>query len=134
MEAALISFFTQLVASGSITVSGLIVIVIVMLIGITYYLLTPIHKTVKGTPSLDDVRELINSQGNVDAAHVESINKTLDEIIKKLEEIDSYDRDNYRELKELRRDVESVKQILNQFHGHMLYGRTPSDFGNKELK
>lgn len=132
MEAPFFSFITSLIASGAVSTNSLIVIVILLLCVLSYYIFRPMFQRVKDLPSKEEVNSLIESKMKVDAAYINDLNDKLDKLIQIVDEIEHLDENNNREIQELRRDIETIKQILNQFQGHMLFSR--NDFGNKELK
>ena len=63
---------------------------------------------------------------------IEKFNKIAEVLVT----VECVDKENGKELDELKRDLEHIKQILNQFHGHLIYNaeRRAAYFGNKELK
>ena len=62
------------------------------------------------------------------------MSKLLDKLVEKLDGVDEVAKNNGRDLTEIKHDVENIKQILNQFQGHMMYNDQPRNFGNRELK
>jgi predicted RNA-binding protein (virulence factor B family) len=51
-----------------------------------------------------------------------------------LDEVEDLSEGSYREIRELKKDVEQIKQILNQFQGHLMYSDKSNSFGNRELR
>ena len=132
----LITAFFEAFAKGNIPMDvGLSIVIIGLMVFFYKKAFIKLDKRVNETPSIKEIEELIDGKVLDNKKLIEELNEKLDELSKKLDELDHIDdlsEGNYREIKELRRDVEHVKQILNQFQGHLLYGR--GDFGNKGLK
>lgn len=134
MESAFFSFLMKLFVAGNISTNGLIVFVILLICSLSYYVFRPMFRDVKTLPTRQYIDEIIKRKTDTDKKCIEEMGKKLNKILEVMDQIDDIDKNSYREVKELRRDIETVKQILNQFQGHMLYGNRSSDFGNKELK
>lgn len=133
MESAIFSFLSGLVASGTISTSGLILVVILLLCGLSFYLFRPMFQRLKSMPTKTEIEEIMKLKKSFDKDCIDNVNIKLDKVLEIMDKIDDLDANNYREVKEIRRDIETVKQILNQFQGHMMYSKT-NDFGNRELK
>lgn len=132
MEGSFFSLITTLITSGIIGTDGLVVLVILLLCVLSYYLLRPMFSKMKTMPSKVEIEDMIKAKMVVDDEHVNNLTERLDRLITLMDKLEDIDVNSHREIQELRRDIETIKQILNQFQGHMMYGR--SDFGNKELK
>lgn len=130
----LISALTQFAESSKISAASLSIIII-MLMSFSYrYLFNPMFERIKKLPDSEEMKKIINYQHD---KYVEQINVVIDRlehIESKLSIIDDLENINDVHMKDLKRDIESVKTILNQFQGHMMYGRRTGDFGNQELK
>ena len=93
------------------------------------------------TTIMKDIPEQLK-QIDKNVQHLETLENTLinmQSIITKVADIldglDDLDKDTNKEVQNLREDVDKIKQILNQFQGHLMYrGSRSNDFGNKELK
>lgn len=137
MESQFFEFISGLVERGVITDTGLILFLILMISGLSYYVVKPIYYKVLSIPTVDDVKEIIINTAKSEEFNIEEIekeiNSKLDKLIEVLDEVEDLEKGSYREIKELKRDIEQIKQILNQFQGHLMYGRN-SDFGNRELR
>jgi Zn-dependent M32 family carboxypeptidase len=88
----------------------------------------------KSVPSNAQIKESLKESENNSDLKLEEVSKKLDKMIEVLDEIEDNGDANRRDVKEIRRDIEHIKQILNQFQGHLMYGGGPSHFGNRELK
>lgn len=132
MEGSFFSLITTLITSGIIGTDGLVVLVILLLCVLSYYLLRPMFSKMKTMPTKVEIEDMIKAKMVVDDEHVNNLTERLDRLITLMDKLEDIDVNSHREIQELRRDIETIKQILNQFQGHMMYGR--SDFGNKELK
>jgi len=137
MESQFFEFISGLVERGVITDTGLILFLILIISGLSYYVVKPIYYKVLSIPTVDDVKEIIINTAKSEELNIEEIekeiNSKLDKLIEVLDEVEDLEKGSYREIKELKRDIEQIKQILNQFQGHLMYGRN-SDFGNRELR
>ena len=85
--------------------------------------------------TIDDIRATSDAASREGKINLGEIITKLDKIIDNIDEIQDLDGNTYREIINMRRDVESVKRFLDQFQGHIMYGgRRSEDFGNRELK
>ena len=85
--------------------------------------------------TIDDIRATSDATSREGKINLSEIITKLDKIIDNIDEIQNLDGNTYREIINMRRDVESVKRFLDQFQGHMMYGgRRAGDFGNRELR
>lgn len=132
MEAPILAFITNLVAAGVISTNSLIVIIIILICAISYYFIRPMFQKVDKLPTTEQIEEMLQRKMEIDSSYVADLERKLDKLIEWMDELEDLNKDSNREIMELRRDIETIKQILNQFQGHMLYSR--NDFGNKELK
>lgn len=130
----LLSIFSSAATSSGVTDVGLSIMILTLLGFLYKYVLLPIHLKVHEMPSETDITKIIESGMNQSIKEISFIVKKLDDIEEKLKTLDSFDVTADINMKEIRRDIESVKTILNQFHGHMMYGRRASDIVNQELK
>lgn len=130
----LLSIFSSAAASSGVTDVGLSIMIITLLGFLYKYTLLPIHLKVHKIPSESDITKIIESGMNQSIKEISIIVKKLDNIEEKLKTLDNSDITADINMKEIRRDIESVKTILNQFHGHMMYGRRAGNIVNQELK
>jgi len=140
----LFSLFNSLVAKGILTSFSLQIILVLLFYVAWRYYLKPIKQMLQDSPklselkkSVDDIKAAVEDALAGDTAHFEENRKALEKVIAFVDNIGDSEKINTRELNEIRRDIEHVKQILNQFQGHMMYrgdGRRSGDFGNKELR
>lgn len=124
METGLLAILNSLIENGILADATLFLIIISILVYGFSFFIRPIYQKVDKLGTPEQIKTEIN---------VEELSKKLDKMTKVLDEIKEFDRDSYREINELKRDIEQIKQILNQFQGHLMYGRS-SSFGNRELK
>lgn len=133
MEAGLIKLITDMAVSGIITDTALLLIIIAGL-GILYKkVLDPMFQKIKKQPTIEDLKKIVQTASDEDELNVEEVSKKLEEMLKKLDDIEEFGKNNYREIFELKRDIEQIKTMLNQFQGHMMYNHGGT-FGNRELK
>ena len=132
----LIAFFTSAATSVGITDAGLSVILIILLGLLHRYVFKPMHKAVDDIPTHKDISDLIDKGTQAGNKELQAVVDKLNKIEHKIERIESSESITDLSIKDLRRDIESVKTILNQFQGHMMYGvdRRSSDMGNQQLK
>lgn len=133
METVIFTFLSKLIVDGTLTTNGLLMIVILLLLGFSFYILRPMFKRIKEMPSKIELNTMLELKNATNKEYIENLETKLNKILTVVDKMDNIDSNIYREIKEIRRDIETVKQILNQFQGHMLFKRS-SDFGNKELK
>lgn len=134
MESQFFAFLATLLSGGVLSEGALILILIFMVSALSYYFIRPMFKKVEKIPDVTELKKLLKDTSDGDHQDIHVLSKKLDKIMSILEELDDIGRADYREVKDLKRDVETIKQILNQFQGHMMYGGRASDFGNRELK
>jgi hypothetical protein len=138
MESQIFNFISALVENGTITDAGLLLIIILMICALSYYVLRPIYNKIQMVPSKEDVQEIIKAKIDIEEKHLEeigeNISKKLDKMSDLLDGVEDLGKGSYREVKELKKDIEQIKQILNQFQGHLMYGGKTSSFGNRELR
>lgn len=136
METSIISIINGILENGAISDTGLLLIIIILILCGYKYILKPIYDKVFVIPSLDNVKELVSECNDNEKLNIDELTKKLQKLELLLDSINDIDKGSYREILELKKDIESIKQILNQFQGHMMYSgsRRSSDFGNRELK
>lgn len=136
MESEIFKLIPFIIENGSISNSGLLTLILIT--GILYYVLKPIYNKIQITPSKNDIHEIIKSKINIEEKHLseigENISKKLDKMTILLDEVEDLSEGSYREIRELKKDVEQIKQILNQFQGHLMYSDKSNSFGNRELR
>lgn len=131
----LIAKLTEVAIAAGVTEAGLMIVIIFALSFLYRYLFSPMHEKIKIIPSHDDIYELIEKNNSKSLKDLREVIDQLDIIEGKLDRVDEYENITDINIKDLRRDIEAVKTILNQFQGHMMYsGRRSGDFGNEELK
>ncbi len=131
---SLITLISELVKDGIVADTTLL-LVIISLLGVLYkFFLVPMFDKLSSVPSLDSLKQIIKESDGKSELELKEVSNKLDKLIEALDEIESTGNSNRRDIKDLRRDVEQIKQILNQFQGHFMYSGGPSHFGNRELK
>jgi uncharacterized coiled-coil protein SlyX len=138
METGIITIIGDLAATGQLTDTTLLIIIISLLGLSLKYLIIPLASRLKKQPSTDelnaaihDVSDVVEEQVGVASA---KLSRLLDKLVEKLDDVDEVVKNNGRDITEIKHDVEQIKQILNQFQGHMMYNDQPRNFGNRELK
>lgn len=135
MESGLITLIGGLAESGALTDTALLIIIITIIGLLHKNVFKPMQERVFSQPTLNDVTELTKKCESEKEKDFDELIEKFDKLLERLEQIDDYARDNSKEILNLKHDLDQVKQILNQFQGHMMYGeRRSSDFGNKELR
>lgn len=133
MEASLVTLISELAEAGILTDTALLLIVITGL-GLVYKnVLKPMFTRVKKQPTIEEIKELVKESRNIDENNVEEVSKKLEEIENKLNEVEDYLKVEQADHAQLKRDIEQIKTMLNQFQGHMMYNHGGA-FGNRELK
>lgn len=121
----------QLMTDGRISTESLIILLIAALALLYLKVLRPLKEHITKLPT-EEYFVKLNSEGTEkDKAGIKEITDRLDKISSIIDEIEDIGRAGQRDIGQLKHDVEAIKQILNQFQGHMMYG---SVFGNRELK
>ena len=113
-----------------------VVVLILAVSGVLYWkVLKPMKARIDLIPTSPECQVLIDTQTSDSKAEMGELLDKLDGIIESLSEIGDLDGSSYKEIITLKRDVEGIKKILNQFQGHFLYSNSRGgDFGNRELK
>lgn len=134
MESHIFTFISELIANGVITETGLIFSVIILILSISYYFIKPMYLIIKDLPTKENLNDSIDIKNEEIIESAKEMTNKLDKLIQVLDNVEDYEKDNYTKITELKRDIEHIKQILNQFQGHLMYGnRRGNDFGNREL-
>lgn len=134
MESGFITIVNSLIDKGIIADTSLFLIVAGLLIYGFRYWIKPMYDMLREVPTVDVLKEVVEENAEVEELNVEEMSKKLEKIVEVLDKVEDLGRGNYRETRELRKDIEQIKQILNQFQGHLMYGGRSGDFGNRELK
>lgn len=132
MESLIVSVLGNLAQHGVIADTTLLVIII-SLLGLCFkFILKPIYDKIKNIPTVDEIKILVDGDFKAQGIDINVLNEKLNKVVDVLSDIEDLCSDNYKDIQDLRRDLESVKQILNQFQGHLMYSGK-GDFGNREL-
>lgn len=134
MEASVLGILTSLINSGVISSHALLLLIIGLLVIGYIYVFKPTLKRVTTIPSKREMNDIINDSTQKEDVNFEEAAKKLEKIMDMLDNVEDLGKGNKRNISQMRRDIESIKQILIQFQGHMMYGNRSSEFGNKELK
>ena len=138
METKILSIFGELIKNGGLSDSSLMILIIIVMCCGFKYIIKPMRQKIDLIPSqsyfkntFDDLKNDFNIH---DLSH--EIEKKFLKLLEILNDIESLDKEKSKEIDELKRDLDHVKQILNQLHGHLIYNaeRRAAYFGNKELK
>ncbi len=129
------SIISEAMKNGYITTETLLLLLNGLVIVGYFKVIKPLKDKVDTIATIDDIRATSDTTSREGKINLGEIITKLDKIIDNIDEIQDLDGNTYREIINMRRDVESVKRILDQFQGHMMYGgRRSEDFGNRELK
>ena len=135
MENSVISLLNNAIEAGMITDTALLLLIIGFLAFIYRTILRPIVDRVNNVPTYNDVQKIIEDQKSNDSINLDELKSRLEKIVEYLELIEADSNISTRDIQDLKRDLDNIKQILNQFQGHLMYnngGR--GHWGNKELK
>lgn len=134
----LFSFFVYLVQEDIIGETFLLLIIIGMLIIIYKYVLSQISKNiinisrnVEKIPTKTDIVNIFSQKNKNDDEKIREVISQLDNFEEKLNKLQTTSDLGREDIKELKEEVEKIKTILIQIHGHLLYS---SNHSFKELK
>ena len=136
MEAGFFSLLSDVVTAGVVT-DGTLLLFIFALAWMGYkYVLKPLSDKVDSLASADDLNKVMEEHDNFSEYEIEELSKKLEKLLEKLDVVEELSKNHDRDIQDLKRDIEHIKQILNQFQGHLMYSgnRRSPDFGNRELK
>jgi predicted phage tail protein len=125
---------SELVTSGAIADTTLLLVILGLMFWGYRNVLSPLVKKVDSIASADTIEEQNKEVFNKTELSFEDISKKLVEVEKKLDEVEEYLKIEVRDHEQLKRDLDTIKTILNQFQGHMLYNNHGSKNGNQELR
>lgn len=130
METVIVGILKSL-SEETFTLEAALVSLLILLALYAYkHFIKPLTKSLKNVDdNLIKREEVTEIQNKIDS----TISK-LDRLIERNAHVDETTSNLERDAQVLKRDLEQVKGILNQFQGHMLYGRRSSDFENQELR
>lgn len=138
MEPNLIAVLGELIKSGTLSETTLMLLIIIVMCCGFKYIIRPMRQKIDLIPSQSYFKNTFDDLKNNFNIHELSheIEKKFLKLLEILNDIESLDKEKSKEIDELRRDLDHVKQILNQLHGHLIYNaeRRAAYFGNKELK
>ena len=121
--------------TGYLSIESLLLILNGLVIFGYIKVIKPLKDRIDTMATLKDIKVTNDESAKQEKINLDEIIEKLDKIIDNIDEIQDLDGNTYREIISMRRDVETVKQILNQFQGHMMYGgHRAEDFGNRELR
>ena len=129
------SIISEAMKNGYITTETLLLLLNGLVIVGYFKVIRPLKDKIDTIATIDDIRATSDATAKEGKINLGEIITKLDKIIDNIDEIQNLDGNTYREIINMRRDVESVKRFLDQFQGHIMYGgRRSEDFGNRELK
>ena len=129
------SIISEAMKNGYITTETLLLLLNGLVIVGYFKVIRPLKDKIDTIATIDDIRATSDATSREGKINLGEIITKLDKIIDSIDEIQNLDGNTYREIINMRRDVESVKRFLDQFQGHIMYGgRRSEDFGNRELK
>lgn len=131
------TLFGQIIKDGHFTVESLIMVLIGLVILLYYKVFKPMETKIEAVPTLLQLQELNDKIRAQDVQYIDKLTNKVEKLINDIDEIGDLEGNTYREVLNVKNDIEQIKQILNQFQGHMMYGgqnRNNNDFGNRELK
>ena len=129
------SIISEAMKNGYITTETLLLLLNGLVIVGYFKVIKPLKDKIDTIATIDDIRATSDATAKEGKINLGEIITKLDKIIDNIDEIQDLDGNTYREIINMRRDVESVKRFLDQFQGHIMYGgRRSEDFGNRELK
>lgn len=129
------SIISEAMKNGFITTETLLLLLNGLVIVGYFKVIKPLKDKIDTIATIDYIRATSDASTKEGKINLGEIITKLDKIIDNIDEIQNLDGNTYREIINMRRDVESVKRILDQIQGHMMYGgRRSEDFGNRELK
>ena len=129
------SIISEAMKNGYITTETLLLLLNGLVIVGYFKVIKPLKDKIDTIATIDDIRATSDATSKEGKINLGEIITKLDKIIDNIDEIQDLDGNTYREIINMRRDVESVKRFLDQFQGHIMYGgRRSEDFGNRELK
>ena len=129
------SIISEAMKNGYITTETLLLLLNGLVIVGYFKVIRPLKDKIDTIATIDDIRATSDATAKEGKINLGEIITKLDKIIDNIDEIQNLDGNTYREIINMRRDVESVKRFLDQLQGHIMYGgRRSEDFGNRELK
>ena len=129
------SIISEAMKNGYITTETLLLLLNGLVIVGYFKVIRPLKDKIDTIATIDDIRATSDATAKEGKINLGEIITKLDKIIDSIDEIQNLDGNTYREIINMRRDVESVKRFLDQLQGHIMYGgRRSEDFGNRELK
>lgn len=129
------SIISEAMKNGYITTETLLLLLNGLVIVGYFKVIKPLKDKIDTIATIDDIRATSDATSREGKINLGEIITKLDKIIDSIDEIQNLDGNTYREIINMRRDVESVKRFLDQFQGHIMYGgRRSEDFGNRELR
>lgn len=131
----ILKMISESAANGTIADTTLILITIAVQFLLYKYILAPMKNRVDNIATVAEVTACVNSVDDVHVKTLDIVLKKLDELEKKVEQLEDCLKVEQLDRNIIKRDIESIKTILNQFQGHMLYNNNHGEaFGKIELK
>lgn len=141
METAILGFVSDLIKQDILTSTGLLLLLTSALVYVTKFYIIPIFQKTNKLPETLEIQEMLNKHFSKEDKILNRVDKDLKDMISELYELlNTLEKqfslasgESQKDLDGLRKDVERVKEILNQFQGHMMYNQS-NKFGNRELR
>jgi len=134
MENLIIKFVEMMTVGNVSPTIGLAIIIIILLVLLYTKIFSKLPKNENFEEHVQKIKENTRIEVNKTEVKSDIILKRLDNITQKINNVDLISDNNIKELKDIQHDITYIKQILDQFHGHLMYNRSSDKFGNRELK
>jgi len=132
----IISIINDALRNGDISSDALLILMTLLIVIGYINVIKPLQEKIN-TLAIQNDNDTITSEKwfQKGSEELDKILENMNKIISNIDDTNDISKSSYKEIIDMRRDLETVKQILNQFQGHMMYGyRRQDDFGNKELR
>jgi len=132
----IISIINDALRNGDISSDALLILMTLLIVIGYINVIKPLQEEIN-TLAIQNDNDTITSEKwfQKGSEELDKILENMNKIISNIDDTNDISKSSYKEIIDMRRDLETVKQILNQFQGHMMYGyRRQDDFGNKELR
>jgi len=133
MEILIDAGLESLANHGVIIDSGLIMVLVAGLALLYKYVIKPLKTAVEDLltrKQLEDVRDEMQVS---DQKNFQELVTRLNTLVAVAEDISDTETGVDRDVKDIKKDVENIKDMLNQIQGHLMYNRSDG-FGNRELR
>ena len=112
--------------------TGIAIVIMLLIYGFKKHW-KPMTARLSNIPSKDDLAK--SAKYILETINIEKLLDKLDEITDRIDDGEELLKGTLRETIELKRDIDNIKIILNQFQGSMMYGtRSSDDLTNGRLR